>query len=59
MTEREEILQRISGGIGLMNDSAEQEALELAEILLKVCRQWKVSVVFPDETVMLSAEDGQ
>jgi hypothetical protein len=32
-------------------------ALQLAEILLKTCRQWKVSVVMPDETLMCSAEE--
>jgi hypothetical protein len=30
------------------------KALDLAEQLIKVCKQWKVSVVFPDETFMIS-----
>ena len=33
-----------------------EQAIELAGLLLKGCRQMRVSVVFPDETVMLSAE---
>jgi ferredoxin len=32
------------------------QALELAEILLKELKQYKVSVVFPDETVMIGED---
>jgi len=35
------------------------KALEVAALLLKLYRQMKVSVVFPDETVMLESEEAQ
>lgn len=34
-----------------------EHALAIAEMLLTVCRQFKVSVVMPDETVMLSSAE--
>ena len=36
-----------------------QQALEIAEGLQTIFRQYKVSVVFPDETVMLSKEPNE
>ena len=54
------------GGIavGLINyprfpdtpEKIREHAMELARRLKEACRQYKVSVVFPDETVMLSSE---
>jgi len=37
--------------------SIRAKALYIAEELRKLYRQWKVSVVFPDETVMLEEKD--
>jgi hypothetical protein len=52
--------------VGLINyprfpktpDQVRAHALALSQILLKCCRQFKVSVVMPDETVMIEAPDG-
>jgi hypothetical protein len=50
--------------VGLINyprfpstpEAIREKALTLAKILLDVCRQCKVSVVMPDETVMLECD---
>lgn len=52
--------------IGLINyprfpstpEAIKQHALKLAEILLFACLQFKVSVVMPQETIMLSSREG-
>lgn len=38
-------------------EAIEGKAMVLAEILMRSCRQWRVSVVFPDHTVMLENPD--
>lgn len=51
--------------VGLINyprfpsspEQSKAHALVIAEMLLKSCKQLKVTVVMPDETVMISAED--
>lgn len=51
--------------VGLINyprfpstpEQIKAHALAIAEMLLKTCKQLKVSVVMPDETIMISAEE--
>ena len=38
-------------------ETIEEQALELAEILRQKCKQLRVSVVFPQKTIMLSERD--
>ena len=50
--------------IGLINyprfpdepENIKAKALDLAELLLIACQQYKVSIIFPDETIMLANE---
>lgn len=55
----------IGFSVGLINyprfpsspEIIKSKAITLGELLLRTCRQWKVSIVMPTETVMLSADD--
>jgi hypothetical protein len=39
------------------DEENKQRAIELAKLLLKASNQYKVSIVFPNETIMIERED--
>ena len=49
----------MEGAIEKLKEMIKRQAIDLASILKNKLEQYKVSIVFPDETVMLSTEPEQ